>query len=79
MESKCKSKGTPDLMGPKSEAGYPVVAQKDKKGVDASMLKVSTEYGSGVTEAASKAGGTVDGTFSKISMDFSYSKTPKRS
>lgn len=78
-KSKCVSKGTPDLAGQVSEAGYPSVAQKNKPGVDASMMSDSAPMGGGATSAPAKKGNMVDNTFSQISMDFSYSKTPKRS
>lgn len=79
MYSKCKSKGKPDMAGQVSTAGYPVVAQKDKPGIDAGVLASGKAMGGEAETVAAKKGSMVDNTFSKISMDFSYSKTPKRS
>jgi hypothetical protein len=79
MKSKCISKGTPDLMGQISTGTYPETPMKNKPSVDSSMMADSSPMGGGAPAAPAKKENMVDGTFSKISMDFSYSKTPKRS
>ena len=76
---KCKMSGTPDLKGQVSVTGYPTVAATNKPSVDGGMLTKAQTTGGGYDTVASNSGTMMDNTFSKISSDVSYSKTPKRS
>lgn len=78
MYGKCKGKSTPDIWGQKSEAGYPMTAQKGAPGVDKSVMAKGMSKGGEAEVVADKSGKMMDSTFAAISDDVSYSKTPNK-
>lgn len=75
---KCKMKGKPDMSNKDMGGGYPTVKGTAKASMDKSIM-AKAQAGGVYETAPSKSGNMVDGTFSKISYDASYTKTPSRS